>query len=123
MMHAWKYSLPAFLVPFFFSATAVGASLLILEATAWNFVLATFTSVAALFFLALGIVGQFRAPLHRIERVVLIASAAVMAICPVSLSLEGLLPFFCATVISVRNLRNSRSLRGKEEKGILRHGA
>jgi TRAP transporter 4TM/12TM fusion protein len=108
MMHAWKYSLPAFLVPFFFSATPVGASLLILEATAWNFVVATFTSVAALFFLSLGIVGQFRVPLHWTERILLSCSAAVMAVCPVNLSLEGLLPLFCAAVIAFRNLWISR---------------
>jgi TRAP-type uncharacterized transport system fused permease subunit len=114
MMHAWKYSLPAFLVPFFFSATAVGASLLILEATTWNFVIAAFTSVAALFFLALGIVGQFRVSLHWIERALLVASAAVMAVCPVSLSLEGLLPFLCAAGIVFRNLWLSRRLDGTE---------
>jgi TRAP-type uncharacterized transport system fused permease subunit len=114
MMHAWKYSLPAFLVPFFFSATAVGASLLILEATTWNFVIAVFTSVAALFFLALGIVGQFRVSLHWIERALLIASAAAMAVHPVSLSLEGLLPFLCAAGIVFRNLWLSRRLHGTE---------
>jgi len=108
MMHAWKYSLPAFLVPFFFSATTVGASLLILEATAWNFVVAMFTSVAALFFLSLGIVGQFRVPLHWTERTLLIASAAVMAVCPVNLSLEGILPLVCSAVIAFRNLWISR---------------
>jgi len=79
-------------VPFFFSATPVGASLLILEATAWNFVIATLTSVAALFFLSLGIVGQFRVPLYWSERTLLICSAAVMAVCPFNESLEGLLP-------------------------------
>jgi len=114
MMHAWKYSLPAFLVPFFFSATAVGASLLILEATTWNFVVATFTSVAALFFLSLGIVGQFRASLHWTERTVLIASAAVMAVCPLSVSLEGLLPLACAGAIVFRNLWISRGLHRKQ---------
>jgi TRAP transporter 4TM/12TM fusion protein len=114
MMHAWKYSLPAFLVPFFFSATAVGASLLILEATVLNFVVATFTSVAALFFLSLGIVGQFRVSLHWTERTLLIASAAVMAVCPLSVSFEGLLPLVCAGVIAFRNLWISRSLQGKE---------
>jgi TRAP transporter 4TM/12TM fusion protein len=114
MMHAWKYSLPAFLVPFFFSATAVGASLLILEATTWNFVVAILTSVAALFFLSLGIVGQFRVSLHWTERTLLISSAAVMAVCPFSRSLEGLLPLVCAGVIVFRNLWISRSLHGKE---------
>jgi len=108
MMHAWKYSLPAFMVPFFFSATAVGASLLILEATLWHFVLATFTSVAALFFLSLGIVGQFRRSLHWAERALLIASAAVMAVCPLDLSLQGLAPLICGATIGFRNVWISR---------------
>jgi TRAP transporter 4TM/12TM fusion protein len=113
MMHAWKYSLPAFLVPFFFSATTVGASLLILEATAWNFVVAAFTSVSALFFLSLGVVGLFRKSLHWIERLVLISSAAAMAVCPLSLSPEGLLPWVCATILVFRNLWLSRGVLGK----------
>jgi len=104
MMHAWKYSLPAFMVPFFFSATAVGASLLIIDATLWNFVIATFTSVAALFFLSLGIVGQFRGSLHWVERALLIASASVMAVSPLDLSLQGLAPLICGTVIGFRNV-------------------
>jgi TRAP-type uncharacterized transport system fused permease subunit len=116
MMHAWKYSLPAFLVPFFFSATSVGASLLILEATTWNFVIAAFTSVAALFFLSLGIVGQFRVSLHWTERTFLIASAAVMAVCPLSVSFEGLLPLVCGAVIVFRNLWISRGLHRKQGK-------
>ena len=112
MMHAWKYSLPAFLVPFFFSATAVGASLLILDATPWNFVVALFTGVAALFFLALGIVGQFRVPLHWIERVLMITASAVMAVCPLGWSIEGILPLLCAGMVAVRNLWISRGRQG-----------
>lgn len=116
MMHAWKYSLPAFLVPFFFSATPVGANLLILDATLWGLVVAAFTSVAALFFLSLGIVGQFRGSLHWAERAFLIASAAVMAVCPVSLSLEGVAPLICGAVISFRNLWLSRDRHRKGQE-------
>jgi len=104
MMHAWKYSLPAFLVPFFFSATPVGANLLILDATLWGFCVAAFTSVAALFFLSLGIVGQFRGSFHWAERALLIVSAAGMAVCPISLSPQGLAPLVCGIVIAFRNV-------------------
>jgi TRAP transporter 4TM/12TM fusion protein len=99
MMHAWKYSLPAFLVPFFFSATPVGANLLILDATLWGFGVAAFTSVAALFFLSLGIVGQFRGPLHWAERVALIVSAAVMAVCR-SVCLRDPVPLICGQALA-----------------------
>ena len=60
MMQAWKYSLPAFLVPFFFSTTPVGYSLLIVGANWPDFILATLTSLCALFFVALGIIGYMR---------------------------------------------------------------
>ncbi len=68
MMQAWKYSLPAFLVPFFFSVTPEGANLLIVDATLPGFLLATLTSVAALFLLSLGIVGHFQSSLNMVER-------------------------------------------------------
>jgi TRAP-type uncharacterized transport system fused permease subunit len=117
MMHAWKYSLPAFLVPFFFSATPVGANLLILDVTLWGFCVAAFTSVAALFFLSLGIVGQFRGSLHLAERAALIASALVMAACPVSLSLEGIAPVICGTIIGFRNVWISRARKPYSHQG------
>ncbi|HPP42834.1 MAG TPA: TRAP transporter fused permease subunit, partial [Syntrophorhabdaceae bacterium] len=40
MMQAWKYSVPAFLVPFQFSSTLLGANLLIIGATIQGFILA-----------------------------------------------------------------------------------
>ncbi len=59
MMHAWKYSLPAFLVPFMFAASPVGANLLIVQAGGRVF-LALLNSGASLFFLSVGIVGYMR---------------------------------------------------------------
>jgi len=57
MMQAWKYSLPAFLVPFMFATSPLGANLLIVGATWPGFILATINSSASLVFLSLGIVG------------------------------------------------------------------
>ena len=62
MMQAWKYSLPAFLVPFLFSASPEGANLLIVGATLSGFILATISSTIALFLLSLGIVGYLPGP-------------------------------------------------------------
>lgn len=103
MMHAWKYSLPAFLVPFFFSATPVGAALLIVEGNLPNFLLATLTSGSALFFLSLGIVGYFRGVLSLVERVLLMAGAIVMALFPIGFSVQGLVPFLVGLAIALRN--------------------
>jgi TRAP transporter 4TM/12TM fusion protein len=103
MMHAWKYSLPAFLVPFFFAATQVGGNLLIIDANLPDFVVATLTSVAALFFLSVGIVGYFRGTLPLVERALLIAAAVVMALVPISFSVQGLVPLGLGAAIAFRN--------------------
>jgi TRAP-type uncharacterized transport system fused permease subunit len=108
MMQAWKYSLPAFLVPFFFSITPNGANLLIIKATLGGFLLACATSLSALFFLSIGIIGYFRGQIHFIERALLIAAALIMALYPIGLSAEGLLPLAVGLVITVRNLRTCR---------------
>ncbi len=104
MMHAWKYSLPAFLVPFFFAATPEGANLLIVGANLTGFLLATITAVVALFFLAPGIVGYFYARLHLVERLILIVVACVMIVDPINFSsIWGLVPFLIGVVILARN--------------------
>ena len=54
MMQAWKYSLPAFLVPFMFAASPVGANLLIVGGNRTGFILALLNSSASLFFLVAG---------------------------------------------------------------------
>lgn len=92
MMQAWKYSLPAFLVPFFFSVTPEGGNLLIVKSSLAGFAIAAATSVAALFFLSIGIIGYFRGPVPPVERAVLITVALVMAVFPIGLSAEGILP-------------------------------
>jgi len=104
MMQAWKYSLPAFLVPFFFSITPAGANLLIIKATLGGFLLAFATSLSALFFLSIGIIGYFRGPVAVLERLVLITSALLMAVFPIGLSAEGLLPLAVGLLLAARNL-------------------
>ena len=103
MMQAWKYSLPAFLVPFFFSATLVGSNLLIVGANWGGFTEATVTAILALMFLSLGITGFFRSTLHWIERAILIVIACVMVLDPIDLSPMGLLPVTIALIVIARN--------------------
>lgn len=118
MMHAWKYSLPAFLVPFFFAATREGASLLIVDANLPDFILATVTAVAALFFLASGIVGYFKGKVHLVERVILIAAAGIMIVDPLDFrSLWGFLPFLIGIAVLVRNQLAERPVRVSPEGG------
>jgi TRAP transporter 4TM/12TM fusion protein len=103
MMQAWKYSLPAFLVPFFFSVTPEGANLLIMGATLPGFLAACFNSVIALFLLSLGIVGHFREAFNVLERSVLILMALAMALFPIGLSIQGLLPAAIGLIVALRN--------------------
>jgi len=110
MMQSWKYSLPAFLVPFFFSITPDGANLLIIKATLGGFLLACATSLSALFFLSVGIIGHFRGRVPSLERALLIAAALIMALYPIGLSAEGLLPLAVGLMLTVRNLWSYRQV-------------
>jgi TRAP transporter 4TM/12TM fusion protein len=103
MMHAWKYSLPAFLVPFFFSATKVGSNLLIIGANPVGFIEATLTAVFALMFLSIGIIGFFRGEMPWLVRAILIVIACVMVLDPIDLTVQGLLPVMIALILIGHN--------------------
>jgi len=103
MMQAWKYSLPAFLVPFLFAASPDGANLLIIGATLPGFILATISSTIALFLISLGIVGYFRGPLHVLERALLIVIACIMVLDPLEINLLGFAPTVAGAAIVVRH--------------------
>ena len=109
MMQAWKYSLPAFMVPFFFSTTKVGYSLLIVEGNWPDFLLATATSVGSLFFVALGIIGYMRKKLPMVERALLIIVALAMAIAPIGWSIQGLAPLVAGGLMVVHHIFATRS--------------
>ncbi|MFB3817410.1 MAG: TRAP transporter permease [Candidatus Methylomirabilales bacterium] len=108
MMQSWKYSLPAFLVPFLFSATPMGANLLIVDASLSGFLEATLDSTAALLLLSLGIVGYLLRPISVPERGLLVLAACVMVLAPVGLSVEGLAPPVVAAIIVARNILLAR---------------
>jgi TRAP transporter 4TM/12TM fusion protein len=109
MMQAWKYSLPAFLVPFFFSASATGANLLLVGASLGGFILATVTSCASLFFVSLGIVGYMWRPLRTLDRVLLIACAAVMAVIPLGFSILGIVPGVIGLFVVLKDVLSRRA--------------
>jgi TRAP transporter 4TM/12TM fusion protein len=108
MMQAWKYSLPAFLVPFYFSTTKVGYSLLILGGNWQDFLLAVATSVCSLFFVSLGIIGFLRRKLPLVERVLLIITAFAMVISPIGWSIPGLAPLAVGILMILHHLRVTR---------------
>jgi TRAP transporter 4TM/12TM fusion protein len=115
MMQAWKYSLPAFLVPFYFSTTKVGYSLLILGGNWPDFLLATATSVCSLFFVSLGIIGYMREKFPLVERVLLIITAFAMVIAPIGWSIPGLAPLLAGILMILHHLRVTRGPVRKNE--------
>jgi TRAP transporter 4TM/12TM fusion protein len=113
MMQAWKYSIPAFLVPFFFAVSKEGNSLLLVDANLIDFVLVFITSVGALYFLAPGVVGYYAAPLNLLERAFLIILALVMVIDPLDAAsvrtfVTGLIPLILGIAFLVHNRMVSR---------------
>jgi TRAP-type uncharacterized transport system fused permease subunit len=113
MMQAWKYSLPAFLVPFFFSTTPVGYSLLLVGANWPDFILALTTSLCSLFFVSLGIIGYMRKTIPVIERILFIVVAIAMLIAPIGLSIPGLAPLVVGVLMILLQLRE-RPTPGRE---------
>ena len=113
-MHAWKYSLPAFLVPFFFSASTTGANLLLVGASLGGFILAAVSSSASLFLVSLGIVGYMWGTLHTADRVLLILAAVVMAVIPIEFSIPGIAPAIIGALIVFKNVIGHRR-RVKED--------
>ena len=118
MMQAWKYSLPAFLVPFFFSTTTVGNSLLILGGNGPDFILATTTSLCALFFVSLGIIGYMRRKLPMVERALLIIVAFAMVIAPIGWSIPGTAPLAAGVLMVLHHLRVTRGAARKSETPV-----
>ena len=114
MMHSWKYSLPAFLVPFLFSSSLLGANLLIIGATLEGFILAFLNGAGSLFFLSVGVVGFLGGRLSLIERALLIAAAVIMAFLPVGLSILGILPVVIGILVVVRILFRARRRRAQD---------
>jgi len=118
MMQAWKYSLPAFLVPFFFSTTTVGYSLLIVGGNWPDFILAATTSLCSLFFLSLGVIGYLRRKLPIVERALLIIAAFAMVISPIGWSIPGLAPLVAGILMTVHHLRVTRGPARKNEVSV-----
>lgn len=105
MMQAWKYSLPAFLVPFQFSATLVGANLLIIGASLKGFFIALFASSVSLFYLSLGIIGYLKSPVSLIERGLLIVCAIIMALVSIDFTPQGIIPLVVGAIIVIIHIK------------------
>jgi TRAP-type uncharacterized transport system fused permease subunit len=92
-------------VPFFFSTTPVGYSLLIVGGNWPDFLLATLTSLCSLFFVSMGIIGYLRKEIPVVERALLIIVAIAMVVFPIGLSIQGLAPAGIGVLMVVHQLR------------------
>lgn len=71
MMQAWKYSLPAFMIPFLFSVTDKGAALLIKKASQIDFIESSLISIISLLVLSIALIGYLHGRLTLPERTIL----------------------------------------------------
>ncbi|MEM1546921.1 MAG: TRAP transporter fused permease subunit [Candidatus Methanomethylicia archaeon] len=82
MMQAWKYSLPAFLVPFLFSVTDEGASLLLIKSPPIDFIEASIVSIIAMLLFAAATIGYIYGKLTIPERIILLIGSLGIAFFP-----------------------------------------
>ena len=77
MMLTWKYTLPAFLVPFVFTLSEEGRGIL-LQGSLHDIVTSTATAALGVGALAAGFGGWISRPARRIERTMLIAAGTML---------------------------------------------
>ncbi len=108
-MMAWKYTLPAFLVPFMFTLHPDGVGLL-LKGSWGNIIWATFTAAVGLAALAAGLTGWLMTKTTWIERGLLIAAGLVLVYPSLLEDLMGLSLFGLAAALQFPRRQQPRSL-------------
>jgi TRAP transporter 4TM/12TM fusion protein len=107
MMLTWKYTLPAFLVPFMFSLSPQGMGLL-LQAPLADIVQASATAAIGVGALAAGFGGWLRGPASTIERVLLVLAGLLLFYPGVRADLAGIV--ITAVVIFLHFTRQPRAV-------------
>jgi TRAP transporter 4TM/12TM fusion protein len=109
MMVTWKYTLPAFLVPFAFTLSPAGLGLL-LQAPASTVVWSSLTAALGVAALAFGAGGWFKRRATLIERVLAVA-AGLLLIYPSSVTdLAGVVVLTVAVALNLRDAGHRKSL-------------
>jgi TRAP-type uncharacterized transport system fused permease subunit len=104
MILTWKYTLPAFLVPFTFALSKDGLGLL-LQAPLPTVLLATLTSALGVAALAFGIGGYARGPVAPLERALAIAGGLLLSYAATAADVVGLLLMTSALALHWRRTR------------------
>jgi TRAP-type uncharacterized transport system fused permease subunit len=105
MMQAWKYTLPAFVVPVIFCLPPLGPGLLF-EGSLADIATITLTAAAALFALSLAAAGWLRGPVGPIGRLVALLAGVGLIIPDIRWQLAGAAAILA--VIAAEMLRRDR---------------
>jgi TRAP-type uncharacterized transport system fused permease subunit len=108
MMLTWKYTLPAFLVPFVFTLSGEGMGVL-LQAPLREVLTASLTAAIGVVSLAAGFGGWIRGPAAPLERVALVCAGLLLFYASTWTDAAGLA--ITVVVLFLHNMRHSRSRR------------
>ncbi len=92
MMQAWKYTLPAFVVPFMFTLAPEGVGLL-LQGSLANIIFATISAIVGITALTMGVGGWLFRRANWIERIVLVCAGLILIYPSTNLDVVGLALF------------------------------
>jgi TRAP transporter 4TM/12TM fusion protein len=105
MMLTWKYTLPAFLVPFLFTQSREGLGILLHAPLAETF-LVTASAALGVLALALAFGGWLRGPASRLERALALVAGALLFLGSGSADLAGLALLAAALALHLRRTRS-----------------
>ncbi|MBA2277799.1 MAG: TRAP transporter fused permease subunit, partial [Chloroflexia bacterium] len=108
MMVTWKYTLPAFIVPFMFTLNREDGVLLLAVGELGPVILATSTACLAIVALVAGVGGWLLQPATWLERILLIAAAGLLLYTGPVQDLIGLALLAAAIVLHVARTRTAR---------------
>ena len=108
MMVTWKYTLPAFIVPFMFTLNREDGVQLLAVGALWPVILATSTACLAIVALVGGVGGWLLQPANWMERALLIGAAGFLLYTGPAQDLIGLALLAAAVVLHLTRLRTTR---------------
>ena len=110
MMVTWKYTLPAFIVPFMFTLDRENGTLLLALGDIERIVLATTTACVAIVALVAGVGGWMLRPANLIERLLLLPAAGFLLYTGVVQDLIGFALFAAAVALHLLRVRSGTDL-------------
>jgi TRAP-type uncharacterized transport system fused permease subunit len=107
MMVTWKYTLPAFIVPFMFTLNTSSGTLLLAIGDVGPVILATATACVAIVALVAGVAGWILRPVSLLERALLLPAAGLLLYTGPVQDALGLVLFAAAIALHVGRVRGA----------------